>query len=444
MVRYLVFAALIPLLAGNGIAAEKQVPLTEAVALALQNNHEIRASAHALAAQQEEIGIARSFLLPKVVFEERFLRTDNPTYSFMAKLNQERFAQEDFAVDTLNNPKAINDFQTALSFEQLLFARKSAIGLAMAKIEYAAEQEDYVRKREEIAFNVVQRYLMVRTAREYAAVAERTVEDTKEHVRVADVRYQAGLGLYSDTLRAATALTDAEQRLVSAQKNLDVARRALGLLLGTAESVETVDETFELPLMERSYYENASLLRKDIASLRMRHDNAKNEIKRAQAGYLPVVGIGGSYQFNDHRRPFGAEGESWQIGAFLRWDLFDGARREHERAKAHAKAAETEEHLKGLRNRVSFQVYESYLGVAEARKNAELSRAALKTAEEGKRLVQKRYENSLSPLVDLLDAQISLDHARANLVARENEYRIAAARLSYESGTILRDLKIEQ
>jgi hypothetical protein len=38
---------------------------------------------------------------------------------------------------------------------------------------------------------------------------------------------------------------------------------------------------------------------------------------------------------------------------------------------------------------------------------------------------------------------VSLDHARANSVAKENEYRLAVARLGYESGTILKDLGVE-
>jgi outer membrane protein len=54
-----------------------------------------------------------------------------------------------------------------------------------------------------------------------------------------------------------------------------------------------------------------------------------------------------------------------------------------------------------------------------------------------------RFEGSLSPLVDLLDSQVSLDRARANLVARENGYRLAVSSLSYASGTILKDLQIE-
>jgi outer membrane protein TolC len=105
--------------------------------------------------------------------------------------------------------------------------------------------------------------------------------------------------------------------------------------------------------------------------------------------------------------------------------------------------AEAQEYLSGFKKQVSFKVQEAYLAVEETKKNLELSEKALKTAEEGKRLVKSRYENSLAPIVDLLDTQLYLDRARADYVARENEYQLAIIKLCYESGTILNELKIE-
>lgn len=428
---------------GKATAEEGPLGLREALVIAMENNHDLRAFRSSLAAKGEDIGIARSFLLPRITFEERFLRTTNPTYAFMAKLNQERFSQKDFEVSSLNNPRAVNDFQTSLSFEQPLFSHKALVGLDMAKKEYSAKGAEYIRKRQEIAQQVVRTYLMVLTAREYVAASERAVEDAGEHLRIAELRHGAGLGLYSDTLRASTALADAEQRLVSAQKHLDVAKRALGLLLGRTGAVETADSVPPIPLMDIDHYLNASMERKDVSSMELRYENARNNLKYAESGYFPVVGIGGSYQFNDHRKPFGIEGESWQLVAFLRWELFDGTKREHERSKAAHQVAEAEEYLSALKKAVSFKVNEAYLAVKESEKNVELSRSALKTAEEGKRLVKVRYENSLSPIVDLLDAQVNLDHARANAIARENEHRLAIVNLAYEGGTILKDLGIE-
>ncbi len=425
----------------NPTSAEEAITLERAIEIAMENNHELRAMKNALLAEEENVGIARSYLLPKITFEERFMRTDNPTYGFMAKLNQERFGMEDIAIPSLNNPKPINDFQSTLSFEQPIFVKKANLGLDMSRRELRAKQEELNRKKENVALMVAKAYLMILTSREYVKVSERSLEDAREHLRIAEAREKAGLGLYSDVLRASTAVIEAEQRLVSARKNLALAERSLGLLLGLSEPVHIADEFIDTPVMDIDYYIDSASSRKDLEVMRLRYENAKMNIKVAESGYLPVIGIGGAYQFNDHRRPFGSEGSSYNIVAFLRWELFDGIKREHEIAKAKSQASEVSEYLEGLKKAITFKIHEAYMSVEEARKNQELALSALNSAEEGRRLVRIRYENGLSPMVDLLDAQLNVDHARANLVAMQNNYRIAVMNLKYESGTILKDLK---
>lgn len=422
---------------------EKQVTLTQAVKTALSGNHEIRAMQNLLLAHEAEVGMARSSFLPKFAFEERAAHTNNPPTAFMMKLNQGRFSQSDFALNSLNNPQATTDLQTLFTLDQPVFDRRAMVGLDMTKREYAAQGESYYRKKEEIALKVAQVYLQVHTAKGYAEVTRKALEDAREHLRVVEVRYKNGLGLYSDILRAQTAITAAEQQVVSAEKNLAVAKRMLGLLLGISDPVDVEGQDIRLPLMAPEYYSRASSGRRDLKALQMRYENAQSNVKLAESRYFPTLHLGGTYQLNDHDTVFGSEGESWLVSAVLRWDLFDGTNREYERIKALHKVKETEEQLKGLKEMVSFKIQEAYLGVEEARKNAELAKTALRTAEEGQRLVKARYENSLSPLVDFLDVQVNLNQARVNQVAKENEYLFAVINLDFESGTILRDLKIE-
>ncbi len=425
-------------------AGEQVLSLHDALLQALIGNTEIRANEHALFAVKEDVSIARSFLLPRIGFEERFMRTNNPTYAFMAKLNQERFAMTDFAIPSLNDPAPVSDFQTSFSFEQAIFAPKAYIGLRMSRKEFDAKSEDVERKREEITFSVFKAYLESQTARAFVAVAEKGIEDAKEHLRIAEKRYNVGLGLYSDLLRAQVALRTAEERKVSAEKNMMVAGRALGLMLGMTESVTVTDQRPSLQMKDLGYYENMAQARKDVKALEARRQNAENNLKMANAAYLPSVGLGGAYQMNSHNAAFGDEGNSWQVMAFLRWELFDGLRREAERAKAEHKLAEAGEYLDGMKKQIAFAVYEAYLSVEEARKGLELAKANLASAEEGRRLVKVRYENNLSAAVDMLDVQTSLDAVRADVVAKEAAYLTAVVRLGYQSGTIMKDLDIER
>ncbi|MGD0281927.1 MAG: TolC family protein, partial [Dissulfurispiraceae bacterium] len=347
LTTYCLLLTAFPSSAAAGSAAPL-LSLTDAVRNALENNYEIRAFNNALAVSNEDIGVARSFLLPRLNFEERFMSTTNPTYAFMAKLNQERFSQTDFAVNSLNNPSSINDFQTSLSFEQPLFAKKAYVGLEMARLEHTAKDSEFMRKREEIAFKVTQAYFTVVKAKEQISMTEKTLEDTREHLRIAELRLKSGLGLFSDTLRASTAVIEAEQQLTSVRKNLAIAGRYISLLLGLQETVDIAGVYPEIPVRDMEYYKNAALSRRDIRSLEATHENAKKSIALSEAAYWPTAGVGGSYQLNDHRYPVGSEGSSWLLTAFLRWELFDGAKREHERSQARYRTAEAEERLKGL------------------------------------------------------------------------------------------------
>ena len=413
------------------------------MARALENNHEIVAFRNSLASNKEDIGIAQSNLMPKLTLEERFLRTNNPTYVFMSKLNQGRFTMQDFAIDSLNDPAPENDFQTSLAVYQPLLAMQAAIGIDMSETVYAAKKEEYFRKQETLALQVAQAYLMAQMAEEYINVAQKGVEDASEHLRIAGVSYKNGLGLYADTLRASTAVTEAEQKLVSAEKNLKVAQRSLGLLLGLEQSIQTNGDDLDIMLHDLDHYTKSAEARRDIQSMQLHFENARNNLKLNEAAYIPTLGVGSSYQLNDAEVPFGSDGESWQVFALFKWELFDGSKRHHEKQKAHYQIAETREHLAQLMDAATFQVFEAFLGVEEARKNSELARSALATSEEGQRLVRVRYENALSPLVDLLDAQVSLDGARTNVLVREKEQQLAALKLCFESGIILQELGVE-
>jgi outer membrane protein len=436
------FSALAFIIAAAGAASSAPLSLKGAVELGLAQNHALRAATAATGAVREEVGMARGHLLPKITLEERYMRTDNPTFAFSSKLSQERFSSADFAIDSLNSPDAINDFQTSLTIEQPIYARKAWVGLGMAKEEYSASRDELLRAREEAAFNIVKAYLMVNTATGIVKAAEAGVTDNREHLRIAEARHTGGLGLYSDVLRARTGLLEAEQRLISAQKGRILAGRSLGLLLGLDEEATTSPSGFDIPLRDVNHYLSSAQERGDLKSMIKRRENARNGVSLANSGYFPTVGVGGSYFMNDHEKPFGSEGESWQVSAFLRWSVFDGTR-SHEAARARLKSLEAGERLEGMKKFVSFSVHEAYLNVEEAGKNAELAEAALKSAEEGERLVRLRYENSLSPLVDLLDAEASLSGARAGVVMKKNAYISALAALSFESGAILKDLGLE-
>ena len=440
---FLTAAVLFFLASAEAFASGRALSLKDALDLGLRENPGLKAAESSTAASGEDIGIAQSALLPKVFFEERFSRTNNPTFAFSSKLNQERFTQDDFAITSLNDPRPINDFQTSVAFEQPLYMRRAGLGIRMAREEYAARKDDLERKRELTAFEIARTYIMVNTAAEAIKAAEKGVEAAREHLRLAEARDAAGIGLLSDVLLARTGLVEAEQRLVTARKEQAVAKRMLGLLLGVDDEIGTSEAVLPLALRDIEHYLSNAAGRSDIRSASRRFGNAETNIELSRSGFFPMLGVGGSYFLNDHETLFGSEGQSWQVSAFLRWNIFDGMLTSHEARKARHLSSEALSRLDGMKRAAVFNVRRAWLAVEEAAKKKELTQAALRSAEEGERLLRLRYENSLSPIVELLDAESSLERARASHVMNEDALASALLELSLESGTVLKDLGVE-
>jgi len=420
------------------VHAETRFTLREALDAAMEENNMIRARQWSTESLRDEKGIAWSNLLPKISVEEAYSRTNNPTYSFMSKLNQGRFEASDFDVNALNDPDEINNFRTSVSFEQPLFVKKAWVGVSMADTAVKTAESELKRLREQVRFDVLRAYVNIIVAREYAEVSRKAREDAEEHRRITDLRYKSGLGLYSDVLRSAVAVAEAEKAIVQSERNLKTAKLMLGMLIGRSEPVDAAED--EVKIGEKRMideYLASSSSRNDLRAAEMRYENAKNSVRLAEADYYPMIGIGGSYELNDHDTPFGSEGESWQVMAFLRVNVFDGLSREKTRSKSVHQAREAEEYLEGFRNKVRFEVHEAFYEVEEAEKKYELAKAAAQSAEEGVRLISKRYENSLAPLVSLLDAQTALDSARASVVEAHGSLNSSLARLGFVSGRLL-------
>ncbi len=422
--------------------AAAAVAFPEAVARALANNASVAAAGHAWASAKRDAEAARGYYLPSLLFEERFTRTNVPAEVFAFKMNQERLLASDFAnVDNFNKPPPINDSMTSLSVEQPLFAPKAYLGYRMAGREAEARGLDAARTKEETVHRVVSAYLDALTAKELARVAEQQVSDAREHLRVAEALEGAGMGLASDVLRARVFLARAESGLVTAGSRLDLARTALGLAMGEKAGTRIGPAGPIPPLPEAGSLEAriaaVGTSRSDLRAFSARVANAETNVTYERSGYLPAVGATGAWQLDSRDGPFAPDNRTWKVGVGLTWTLFDGLRREAAVGKAVEERAKAKAQLRGAGDQAAFEVTRAYLAVEEAGRRAAIARAALASAEEGMRLVGKRYENQRARMIDLLDAQSALDGARVDVVAAENDVLASRAALELASGTLL-------
>ncbi len=101
--------------------AQEQLSLAEAVRLALAHNQSIAAASASASAAEARVGEARSGRLPRLNYAESFARSDNPVFVFSSLLTQHQFAADNFQLGPLNRPDALNNFQSKLTLDEMVY-----------------------------------------------------------------------------------------------------------------------------------------------------------------------------------------------------------------------------------------------------------------------------------------------------------------------------------
>jgi len=435
-------ATLLLLLVGKVEA--QTLTVKDAISRALEKNHLVRAAGHEVTAARQMSIIANSRYYPVISLEETLAASNAPTQTFMMKLDQARFSQDDFKINNLNHPSTWQDFKTTLQLQQPLYVPSLSPLARIAAKEAEKSELGLESARQDTAFQVFSLYLEARKSEAQLKAADKAVADALENMRLATVRTAAGVGLRSDELRARTHLSMVEQQLITARNNLTLAKLRLAITIGWPE-----DKGFEVPTESENTF--AMLLsddttrlaletRADLKQYQTEIEKSEAAVKLANSEYLPSLAAFASYQLNSKDAPFGIDNDAWIAGATLKWRLFDGFRRGAERSRAVAARSAAREMFDNKANEVRYQSKESLLRREEAGKRLEVARHALVDAEETVRLITKRYENSLATMLELLDAQTVLNQSRANLVEMETGYALAGGRVYYSSGTFLKEM----
>lgn len=444
MSRLVIISAVLLFSVAAAGAETMKLSLRDAMSMALENNSRIKAARYTSQAARQGVESANSRYLPAVAFEETLVASNSPINTFMIKLDEGRFTENDFQINNLNNPSSQHDFKTALSIQQPLFVPSLSPLKEMAVKDAQKSELELEAARQGIAFQVFFTYLEVQKADAQLGAADKAVADARENMRLATVRTTAGVGLRSDELRSRTHLSMVEQQHISAYNNLTLARMKLAMLIGlpensTYEVADTLDRV-AVPDMSDQVIGEALENRVEIRQSHADLEKSDAALRLARSEYLPTVGAFASYQLNAKDAPFTSDNDSWTAGVSLKWQLFDGFRTNSERKRALSGRSAAREMLESTSKDVRYQLRESYVRRHEMGKRLEVTRHSVLDAEETVRLITKRYENSLATMVELLDAQTALNQARANLVEAEAGYALAGGRIYYMTGTFVKEM----
>ncbi|MGA2535587.1 MAG: TolC family protein [Terracidiphilus sp.] len=418
----------------SSLAPGKTYTLAELIDLGEQHNPETRVAWEQAKSKADELGVARSSLYPTLtaVALAVSLRT--------ATLIGEYFHRQTEGV-----------FEPVLHVEYLVFDVGGRSGeIDIAKANLLASDLVFNDTHRRIIFQVAEAYYRLLNAQGQRRAAESSLENAKAVEEDAKARLENGLATKPDELEATAARAQADFDLQSAIGAVDIARGDLATALGVAPgrefTVEGIDQ-LKLPSsiadsvdeeISRAFSHRPDLLAQ-LAQLRA----AGASVKQARSAYFPTLnfkgdgGLARAYGQQDLLPGSYAQGEVWTAELELRWNLFDGARREYRIAQANADKKAAQARIDVLRDQIADQVWAAYANMHTALRQQQAAAALLAASQQSYEAAHQSYGYGVRNLLDVVSAQKALAQARSEDISARTQLLLSVTGLAFQTADLI-------
>lgn len=429
--------ALVP----NATSASVSGPITleNAIARARANEPTVASAIAADKVASLNRSLARSALLPSVVYHNEYLYTqpaEGPSQSGNAS------AAATTSVPRFIANNSVHEYTSqAVVTETIGVQQVTAIAQASAAMSVASAELEIARRG--LVVTVVSLYYAALAAEHKVGVAQRALDQARNFTQLTGQREDAREAAHADVVRAQLQQQQREREFADAKLQNEKARLDLAVLLfpNPHTGYTLVDFAGPAPLPTREELEAAASQNNAELKSAMASMHAANlDVTAARAAYLPDLGLSFNYGIDAPEfavnGPDGTRNLGYSAAASLDipvWDWFATHDRIKQKAALRQAAKVT---LSATQRRLVAQLDEFYGEALVARDQLQSFEQSVATSRESLRLVQLRYSAGESSVLEVVDAESALVTAEA---AREDgilRYQTALANLQILTGTI--------
>jgi outer membrane protein len=420
----------------------ERISFSQALAIAMRQSRVIKAAEYSREEAADGADAARGAMLPKVDALENFSYTDNPTQVFSNLLNEQEFSAGNFAIDKLNHPGAISNFDTVFRFSQPIFSGGRLFAqFKRADLGANAATWRTVRTRQQVAFAVVRSYYGAVLAEQHIGVVERALASARAHLVQAQNLFAHGMAVKADVLRTNVMVGTLEQEQIAARNDAMVSRAVLAHVLGD-EDHELAPDVLPpelsaaggapMPAMDEMV-SVAQSRRPEVRIAQTAVEGASRGVTIAQADYLPEIDLAAQYQ-NDSQHLTRA-GNSYAVFVSGRLNIFNGMSTHAKVDAARAALARAKTRRQETLHEIALEVQTAWRGLETARKSVAVARRDNEYAAAALKILDDRYGAGLATNVEVLEAQASRKDADLRLVAARVAVMVSRAALDLAAAT---------
>ncbi len=297
--------------------------------------------------------------------------------------------------------------------------------------------------RQNIKATTTSAYYRILQCRNLIKVQQERVETLSAHLSNVNAQYRVGTVAKSDVLRSQVELAEAQQNLVTAQNDYDVAVATFNNIVGlpTNTIVNASDDLkyikYDLNLEECTRY--ALTHRPDGIAANRNVSKARANMQAMKAGYRPTVSAVASRAFAGDK-PFNTNhtsSDSIAVGISASWNIFDNFVTEAQVQQAKAMLRKAEQLEMQTMEQIQLDVQTYYLNLLAAEKNIYTTHTAVDQAQEDYKIAQVRYSAGVGTNVDVMDAESSLISAQTTYITSLFNYNTSKAMLDQAMGVMV-------
>lgn len=309
------------------------------------------------------------------------------------------------------------------SWEIDLFG-KIASGVKARKAAYNASRAEYTGTMVSMAAQIASTYFTLRSYQRLLQIAKVHCERQLSIVRIAEARFEATLASKLDVAEAKQTYYSTLATIPQLESSIATTINSLGILVGNfpPEAKMLLEQPAPLPNWKVAVETGvpADLLRRrpDIIEAEMNLAEAAAEVGIAKKDFLPTLTIEGNVGTSARRLgdTFTGPSLSWSVVPTLSWTIFDGFSRKYQLIQARETMQNAIDNYNLTVLNAVGETENSFTTYDSALRHIEIIEQLCAQNEEALRLSIERYKDSLSPMSDVVNAQMNALSGESSLI----------------------------
>jgi outer membrane protein TolC len=411
--------------------AQQAISLQEALSIAISANPELKsAELEVRKAEQQKI-IATSQFLPSIYAgaSANHYFTLPAFFGFgqnseTEKIPYGRFGGKDQLGAFVSMVQPIFSPSASPSFQYSQVLKQEALAAAKAK-------------EIEIMSEIKETYLRILVLNERISLKQESINRNKRVLQDSRILFLQGKGLRVDTLRAYTSLKNLEPDLVKLVFEVETSMLQLKTIIGLDSGVELkLSDSLLIPVneavpLEEEFYEEVKNTNPDLKVLTLQSELEEQQVRLANADRKPRISLVGAYQVQSQTNNLDYANAyypaSSYLGLQLALPLFSGFATVAKARQANLRSDQVALDVNFTKEKLKSEVHAAIASYKEAILRLETTSIVKETAQLSYNIMQYRYQNGISPRLELTDAELALSMAQSNYL--EAVYDLLVSRI---------------